>query len=81
MTNGICPKCGSTDVRVGRNLPGPYGINAIPLAHGVVNTNVAVLDNYVCPECGYVESYIADGEKLDYIAQHWPKAQEGEATP
>jgi len=67
-------------VYVGRNMPGQYGINAIPLAHGVLNTTVAVLDNYVCADCGYVESYIADAEKLDYITQHWPKAREDEGS-
>jgi hypothetical protein len=39
----------------------------------------AALDNYVCVNCGYVESYIADSAKLWKIAQKWPRA--GERPP
>jgi hypothetical protein len=35
---------------------------------------MAALDNYVCTDCGYVESYISDMGKLVEISQKWDKA-------
>lgn len=70
MKNGKCPKCGSVDVFVARDLPlksGPFGSNAIPISL----TSMAALDNYVCVDCGLVERYVADEEKLREIAKKW----------
>ena len=35
---------------------------------------MAALGNYVCTDCGYVESYISDMDKLVEISQKWDKA-------
>lgn len=48
---------------------GPFGSNSIP----VNLTSIAALDNYVCTQCGYVESYISDPSKLKEISIRWPK--------
>jgi len=72
MKNGICPKCNSSEVYAGRNLVfkgGSYGSNSVPISFWVA----APLDNYVCASCGYVESYIADPNKLTEIRKRWPK--------
>jgi len=70
MNNGKCPKCGSTKIFAGKDLPlksGPFGSNSIPISL----TSMAALDNYVCTDCGLVESYVADEEKLKEIAKKW----------
>lgn len=73
MKQGKCPKCGSEEVYSGVDvLPksGPFGSNSIPISI----VSIAALDNYVCKECGYLERYIAEPEKLEEIGKKWPKA-------
>ncbi len=75
MRDGTCPKCGSTEVCSSEHLGsfakmGSNWANTIPIT-ALAN---AALDNYVCLNCGYVESYVADDSKLWKIAQKWPRA-------
>ena len=82
MKNGICPKCGSTDVRSGEFLAKKGRLDcgqSHPRNHQGSATIAAWLDNYVCARCGYVESYIADPKKLAEIAERWPAVPS--ATP
>ncbi len=75
MKDGICPKCGSHAVYSGVDVlmkGGGHGANTIP----ITSFTGARLDNYVCGECGYVESYIADREKLEKIIDKWPRVGE-----
>jgi hypothetical protein len=80
MKNGICPKCGSKDVRSGTQWSrgGTYSSNRIPLGNMVSG---APLDNYVCVNCGYVESYISDERSLREIARYWPRVIEHKLKP
>jgi len=41
---------------------------------------MAALDNYVCTDCGYLESYIAEKDKLKEITEDWRAIQATEAT-
>ena len=71
MLDGICPKCGSTEVYAGTNLgykSGSNYSNTIPITFW----HTAALDNYVCGQCGYVESYIAKDSDLARIREKWP---------
>ena len=43
--------------------------NSIPITAFIY----APLDNYVCGNCGYVESYISNPAKLSRIAEKWPR--------
>jgi hypothetical protein len=73
MRSGVCPKCGSEEVYVGPPsslLAKRY--NIIPITIWFY----AVLDYYVCANCGYVESYIIDEGKLRKISQKWPRVSE-----
>ena len=73
MKQGKCPKCGSEKVYAGVEIlpkSGPFGSNSIPISI----VSIAALDNYVCTDCGYLERYIADPEKLKEIENKWPKA-------
>jgi predicted nucleic-acid-binding Zn-ribbon protein len=70
MKNGKCPRCNSTEIYFARDLPlkgGPFGSNSIPVSL----TSMAPLDNYVCGQCGLVESYVAQQEKLKEISRKW----------
>jgi len=86
MKNGLCPKCGSTDVRSGEFLEekeGRYTGNRIPVTIATFFSfnSVAWLDNYVCARCGYVESYIADPKRLAEIAERWPAVSSAPPDP
>jgi predicted nucleic-acid-binding Zn-ribbon protein len=79
MKNGKCPKCGSAEIFAGKDLPlksGPFGSNSIPVSL----TSMAALDNYVCTDCGLVEHYVADPEKLKEIAKKWKPVNAQEDT-
>ena len=70
MKKGKCPKCGSRNIFAAKNLPlksGPFGSNSIPVSL----TSLAALDNYVCTDCGLVEHYVDDADKLKEIAKKW----------
>ena len=74
MKTGICPKCNSHEVFSGAGIAlkkGPFGSNSIPIGL----TSMAALDNFVCSECGYVESYVSDPEKLAEISRKWDKIE------
>ena len=77
MKNGKCPKCGSTEVYTGQHLNnmtklGSNWSNSIP----ITMWSVAPLDNYVCVDCGYVESYLSNPVKRRRITEKWPRAGE-----
>jgi len=77
MKNGLCPKCGSKEVYSGADIPlksGPFGSNAIPVSL----VSMAAMDNYVCVDCGLVESYIEDSAKLKEIAKEWNKVSQAD---
>ena len=79
MKDGICPKCGSDNVFSAPKLPltgGPFASNSIPVSL----TSMAALDNYVCADCGLVESYVADAGKLKTVAEKWTRVKT-EAAP
>ena len=79
MKNATCPKCGSKEVYSGVEVypkSGPFISNAIPISL----TSIASLDNYVCTQCGYVESYISDTRKLEEIAKKWPRVGRKESN-
>jgi hypothetical protein len=74
MKTGTCPKCSSGEVFSGADIAlkkGPFGSNSIPIGF----TSIAALDNYVCTECGYVESYVSDPDKLAEILRKWDKIE------
>jgi len=79
LKNGKCPKCGSGGVFSGADIVlknGPFGSNSIPISI----TSIAALDNYVCTQCGYLESYIADAKKLSEISKKWQMVNQPEGS-
>jgi hypothetical protein len=55
---------------------GPFGSNSIPVSI----ISIAALDNYVCTDCGYLESYIAEKDKLKEIGENWRTLQATETA-
>jgi len=71
LKNGTCPLCGGNEIYSGANVKGKSGMhesNCIPIAF----FQVAALDNYVCGQCGYVQSFIAKEKHLITIKKKWP---------
>lgn len=79
LKDGVCPLCGSEQIRSGAKIEGKEGLhggNRIP-----INAVITVaLDNYVCVDCGYVESYISDRDILKRIANEWSKVESDEES-
>ena len=73
MRDGVCPKCGSADVRFSDNVTKPSSIFPLGQIQGLANQWLAIQDHYVCVQCGYVESYISDTVQLVEIAHKWRK--------
>ena len=71
MKSGQCPKCGANEIFAGTEVfpkSGPFTSNAIPVSL----TTMAPLDNYVCGDCGYVESFISRKDDIAIIRRKWP---------
>lgn len=70
--DAVCPRCSSQNIKSGATIDGKeglYGGNRIP-----IDSKISVeLDNYVCVDCGYTESYIGDRGILNRIEKHWQK--------
>ena len=76
MKNGKCPVCGAKKVYSGAHVTKASkgsNLSSIPMGGNMLfGFSYAALDNYVCGNCGYVESYISDPAKLDEIEAKWP---------
>jgi ribosomal protein S27AE len=71
MKNGTCPLCGAKEVYSGAAVKMKMGMhysNTIPVSA----LRAAVLDNYVCGRCGFVQSFIARDKDLALIRRKWP---------
>ena len=65
MKDGTCPKCGSKNIYAGCS-PGHRGRLVVALLSG------ARLEDYVCVDCGYLESYLDNPPaNRDAIQRKW----------
>lgn len=70
VKNGICPRCQSAQVYSSSKLrPETGSASTIPLSF----LRSIALENYVCTNCGYVESYVSEPEMLSRIQDIWPR--------
>jgi hypothetical protein len=82
MKDGICPKCGASEVYHGplgwADFTSGLDMSQLPLTA----SDNAALTNYVCASCGYLERYVVDpGDRLT-ITKRWEKVRaEGGAEP
>lgn len=75
LKDGICTQCGSDEVYSGANLRykhGGFGSNTIPVSFW----DEAELDNYICVNCGYLESYVSDQRALEVVKKHWVRVKD-----
>jgi predicted nucleic-acid-binding Zn-ribbon protein len=66
MKSGQCPKCGSSEIYSGRAHNQRSAMNISMFKH-------ARLEDFVCADCGYIESYVIDNAKLDDIKRLWTR--------
>lgn len=64
MKSGKCPKCGSTNIHSKMALGWRATLTVCFLNH-------AVLEDFICVDCGYLESYVSKKSKLDLIKSKW----------
>ena len=64
MKTGVCPKCGSTEIRT------EEGGSSRDFLPGGGIFNPLLLTNYACGACGYLETYV-NREHLDLLNQKW----------
>ena len=71
MKNGTCPKCGASSIykRTAGISRGDGGVHIYTSAV----TKPSKLDDFTCLQCGYIESYIPDPDKLQAIEKSWSK--------
>ena len=69
MRSGRCPKCQSTDIRVGPvGASRDWTLNKIRVSFWSGTTP----ELRVCVSCGYVEQYVASAADRAKIASSWP---------
>ncbi len=66
MKSGKCPKCGSGEIYRGRAHNQRSALNTSILKY-------ARLEDFVCADCGLVESYIINKAKLDDVKRSWTR--------
>lgn len=73
MKSGKCPKCGSSDIYKSHKIsPSRYPGNRIMIKMGLMKNMIAILIHYVCVDCNYIESYVAENkESMKNIKEEW----------
>lgn len=75
MVNGICPKCGATEIYVddkGLRDTGQGSYTALNL-HSFWFAHTASIHTYLCAACGFIEIYLADKDNLSTIIEKWQR--------
>lgn len=73
MKNGRCPKCESCEIY--RKREGIRTGIGDRIKVSVSWWWSAMLDDYVCANCGYVESYVPEESDRHEIASKWDKVE------
>jgi predicted nucleic-acid-binding Zn-ribbon protein len=71
MKSGICPKCGSDKIYTGTGAKyGADGNNYFAVVRNWLGLDkLAFVRRYVCANCHYMETYIADDESMKHILE------------
>jgi len=78
LKNGVCPRCHAQTVYSSEKIRNKTGnASTIPLSF----LRSIPLDNYVCTNCGYVESYVAEPEMLVHIKDIWSRVEPDQTNP
>jgi predicted nucleic-acid-binding Zn-ribbon protein len=68
---GKCPKCGSREIFIHDESIG----QAIPHSLPISGISRAVVVDYICSTCGYLESYVNDSIVLVKITKAWKRME------
>jgi predicted nucleic-acid-binding Zn-ribbon protein len=81
MRNGICPKCGYNDIRVGAQETVTAGQPA-RFAIGIkINDPIYItMTIFVCMRCCYTEHYTFEPRDLQSIAERWPRVPQAQGS-
>jgi predicted nucleic-acid-binding Zn-ribbon protein len=72
LSEGICPKCGSTEIYVDdRGLVDATGGISVLNLHDIWHGSKAAINTYLCAACGYLEFFLAETDRLPEIIQTW----------
>jgi hypothetical protein len=83
MRNGKCPKCSSKRIHAARGglrygTPGALVAHIEPGFKGIRPTLQAEgIWQFMCVDCGYLESYALDEEAQDFARQNWQPSPPG----
>lgn len=69
MQDGICPKCSSDEVYDDSNKS-VFGRGKRD-ALNISTFSAGIVRNYVCIDCGYIESYLEKEDKRNAIRENW----------
>lgn len=73
MKNGICPKCGSSNVFMEEK--GIQWHDGMRVITGSISWGSPKYESYVCTDFGYFENYITDVKELARVAEKWKRAK------
>jgi hypothetical protein len=75
MKDGKCPKCNSTTVYTKRQgiKFGSDNFFYVSISSERMSRSVQEVDHYLCNNCGYLEIYVENKEKLEAVAKDWNK--------
>src|SRR5262245_29772135 len=72
LPEGICPKCGSTEIYADdRGLVDASGGITVMNLHDMWHGSKASINTYVCVACGYLELFLSDMDRISDIRQRW----------
>ena len=67
MKGGVCPKCASRSVYRNSHRVGQRGFIYVSLFSGLK------VDEYICTDCGFIESYMADMAQAGRVVERCDK--------
>jgi predicted RNA-binding Zn-ribbon protein involved in translation (DUF1610 family) len=73
MKSGTCPKCQSEEIYHSSTV-----LPRFTVAGAFTSTRV---DEYVCTDCGYTESFISNPQHLQALRKRWRRVKPKAATP
>ena len=77
MRNGACPKCSSHSIYSARGglKYGTQGALVAPIEPGFKGIQPTMqaegMWQFMCVNCGYLETYALDDATRDFVRQHW----------
>ena len=72
MRSGICPKCNTPTVYHKRGGIGFGGGDGV-YVYTSWATRASEADHYICTNCGFFETYVANEKKLAEVTSAWEK--------